>query len=687
MTNPTDNDPPLMPSQWIISEPDEVSATDASDLVMAWARDRTTGEPRYIGELGVKQRGKHSNCECLSCGLPLVAVNAGKQTFIRRPHFRHPEGAEKDSCLVLAARAAALDALKGTDFLELPRRRQSRRVAGLSGQYYEAWVEAPAERVRVRDFAFRDRVSGVLTLDDGRELRVELTGSVSADPAGAADSLIPTIRLAVDDPTIAAMPPGEIRKRLRLLVENGVWCSHWDDASLTQEAEAAAQKSALAMLDWADEGMDLPEGLSPAARRETLLHLKAKEILERERRIRLPDLAVELDAVTDEGHVLSRQCSVPGRVVGLEAVVLEKQMGRIRPDVMASTLAAPDWPSSQILVEITVTNTISDERLERIRAQNVAAIEIDISRMGGVVTEAEFARLVVDEHAGKRWLHHPRLAGETARLEMELAAAVAEANEVTRELLARDERRREMRRIPVEKWADRYLAAILEHATVREQMEENPSLRPDVERALDRVTECAEGLAVHGYSEAEDRDLYGWRGNLLERILSIKLDRAVGYQLNTSWQVINAILQEGPAHFQWHTLYLIAIRQYQPTLAPHQAQKVADWRERVLRSLDAGERTYQRSRKYDNLLALLFPEMADALAKPLRQRGSTAAGSRGSSGAPGQGRSWSSPGAASPLPTSYGLWLKGAQYEEWKRQNPEAARAWETSAAFRKPKA
>ncbi len=136
MKNPSDCDQPQGPSQWIISVSAEMPSAEPSDLVMAWARDSTTGEPRYIGELGINQRGKRCNCECLSCGLPLVAVNAGKQTFIRRPHFRHPEGAEKDSCLVLTARAAALEALKGTDTLELPRRRQSRRVVGLSGQYY-----------------------------------------------------------------------------------------------------------------------------------------------------------------------------------------------------------------------------------------------------------------------------------------------------------------------------------------------------------------------------------------------------------------------------------------------------------------------------------------------------------------------------------------------------------------------
>jgi hypothetical protein len=615
--NPSDQDQLSSEPQWIVSGPEEAPPLAIGDLVMAWALDRATDEPRYIGELRAHQGGKRCNCECLSCGLPLVAVNAGKRTFVIRPHFRHPEGAEKDSCAVLSARALALDALRGVDVIELPRRRQSRRVAGLSGQYYEAWVELPAERVRVLDFAFQDRVSGILTLDDGRRLRVELTGSLGPDSAHAASPLVPTIRLVVDDPSIAAMPPGEIRKRLQLLVEGATWCAHWADEELRREAEAAAREAARDALDWLEDSDDLPEGLNPEVRRETLLHRKAKEILEREKRIRLPDLTVELDAATDDGNVLSRSFSLLGRIVGLESVALEKSLGRIRPDVLANTVTAPGWPAGPVLVEVTVTNTINDERLERIRSHNLPTLEIDISRMGGVVTEAEFARLVVEEHAGKRWLHHPRLVEETARLERDLAAAVEDGNQAIRALLDRDERRRALRQVPADQWAAQYLDAVLDHATLRERREGDAGLRQAVERAFDRVLECAEGLAMHGYNEAQDRDLYGWRGNILERILSLKLDRAVGYQLSTAWQVINAILQEGPNHFQWHTLYLIAIRRYSPTLTPSQAERVAAWRNKVWRSIEDGERMYERSRKYDRLLGLLFPEMAGALAKPL----------------------------------------------------------------------
>ncbi len=148
-----------------------------ADLVMAWARDALTGEPRYILELDADHRGGKCGCECPSCGKPLVAVNAAKAEFVRRPHFRHPDGAPRDECLVLAARAAALRQLHEDGWLELPRRRMSARVAGLSGEFYEAWVELPPARIHISQIDYRDRAIAIITLDDGRQLRIDLIGT------------------------------------------------------------------------------------------------------------------------------------------------------------------------------------------------------------------------------------------------------------------------------------------------------------------------------------------------------------------------------------------------------------------------------------------------------------------------------------------------------------------------------
>lgn len=390
------------------------------DLVMAWARDQATGEPRYIGELAREQTGAACRCECYSCGLPLLAVNAGKVVYKRRPHFRHPDGAAKDDCLVLSARSAALELLRKDGLLQLPRRRMSAKVAGLSGNYHEAWVEAPGQTVRVADFSFTDRATAMLTLDDGRQIRVVLDGSVTVrNTHGDGVALTPTIILSITDPEIAAMSPEDLRRRLVILAEGAVWCAHWDDAELHQAALGLAQAKAIDALDWLD-ATDLPDGLSNDERRETLLHLKAKEILERERKINLPTLSASVEANGPLGKPIVASRHVFSEMVELEQVTLEKHMGRIRPDVLAQAKAGKRFPPGPLIIEITVSNTITEERLARLRESNIPAIEIDISRMGGKVTEKEFAHLVVHETAGKRWLFHPLMA----RLELDAKSEV-----------------------------------------------------------------------------------------------------------------------------------------------------------------------------------------------------------------------------------------------------------------------
>ncbi|MGF6873025.1 hypothetical protein [Paraburkholderia sp. MM5477-R1] len=151
------------------------------DLVMAWARDRDTGEPRYILELGEHQRGTQCNCECVSCGGQLIAVNAARDAFRLRPHFCHVDGTEKHSCLVLAARAVLLATLESTEYLNLPSRRRTARVAGISGEFHDAWFDAPAERVNIASCAFSDEAEATVvngcekpTLDGGIDQRYRM---------------------------------------------------------------------------------------------------------------------------------------------------------------------------------------------------------------------------------------------------------------------------------------------------------------------------------------------------------------------------------------------------------------------------------------------------------------------------------------------------------------------------------
>lgn len=633
-------------ARWSIAGLEENDSSATADLVMAWARDAESGEPRYIFELGPDKHGAKCGCECYSCGLPLTAVNAGKMTWHMRPHFRHPNGAQKNDCLVLSARAAALEALRKEGTLTLPSRRRNSRVAGLSGKYYDAWVATPPEPVRISNFSAVDRVGAILTLDDGRQLRVSLTGNVESQDGSSA---VPTIVLAVDDPRIAAMSPAQLKQRLHLLVEQGGWCGHWKDAELAAEATEAAKAQADYALDWLD-GAGL-EGLPPESSRETILHWLAKDILAQEKRIRLPDLEAIVEVDLPNGHVERRVNSIPGMEVRLGEVTREKRLGCIQPDVLAEVATgsneATPLETSPLLIEITVTHGIDEERLSRIRLQNLPTLEINVSLMGGNVTKDEFIRLLIDEVAGKRWVHHPWLEQEKAKMELELAPV--------RQAVATS----------ADDWGRRYLDAVVAHSNLRAYAEERSTSREQIAGALALVKQCAEGLAIHGYPEAKDEELYRVQGNILDRLLTIRDDHVVGYRIDSTWQVLNAILCEGEPYLEWQSLYLAAIRVYRPRLSEKHSDAVEAWRTHVLASLRNGEAKYRRSARYDKLISLLFPEMASLLGKPFPHKLAVAPPMQNSTPPQQYRRSYET-----------NIWLSGRELEEWKRRNPEAAERW-----------
>lgn len=404
---------------------------------MAWARDRTTREPRYIGELKAHQTGAACNCECYSCGLPLQAVNAGNPDYKRRPSFRHPAGAAKDECLILSARVAALEMLQREGNLRLPMRRIKGAVQGLSGQYHDAWAVTSAETVRITRFEFRDKTAAIITLDDGRTFRVMLEGSVATQhQESGANSLIPTIVMGIDDPALAGMPPDELRKRISIISEHALWCSHWNDEALVKEAEDKAVDEAKQALDWG------------AADRETLLHLIAKQILDEEKRIQLPDLMGTARTTLQNGEPLTASKSYPGAMVQLDDVELEKGIGRTRPDVIAHMRESAPWEAGPILIEVTVTNSITEERMQRIRQNNLPTLEIDIRQLGGKVSRSEYARLVVDEVAGKRWLHHPAEVLLCQRAAVTLSQVASERNREIEQRRERETEEEKYRKIP-----------------------------------------------------------------------------------------------------------------------------------------------------------------------------------------------------------------------------------------------
>ena len=640
----------------------------SNDLVMAWAVDKDSGQPRYILQLDAAHRGAKSNCKCPSCDLPLVAVNAAKTEFQRRPHFRHPEGAAREHCMIVAARKALAEMFGKQDSIVLPRRRRSQNVEGLSGRYFDAWVELPSESVRINECTFRDEATAILTLDDGRRLSVQLIGRGEVTNLAGDEALLARIELEVDDPAIAMMSPQEIFERLELAWSGACWAQHWSDGELDREAEATARRNAADALDWLDEE-ELAEGLSPSERRETLLHREVKAILEREKRIRLPGLYVEAQWRRSNGFVDTRTWSEPDCEVALTSVELEVHLGCSVPDVIATWVDDDGWTHS-VLIEVTVTNPIGDERIDRLSSFGFPVLEIDIGRMGGVVTREEFTRLVVDELAGKRWLYHPTLNEEEGHLLAVMRREGDQADEIAR-------KRQDLLKTPAAEWAQRYLEAFRLRWQEQLVAGEGATGGEAWQKAQDQVLEAATALEVHGYPIALSMDQAPLR-TMVSRILSIRCDTGVEYKFDNAWAVINAIrCDRGEAALKWHTLYLIAVRTYQPALSEEQKHKVSEWRNSVKSSIENEEATYVRDTVYDRLLGLLFPEMRSALNNTF--------------GTPLQilEKDYD---VLDVMPESKPVqfwtpddaFLRGKEFDQWARSHPDAAKAWLESPAGKK---
>jgi len=99
---------------------------------------------------------------------------------------------------------------------------------------------------------------------------------------------------------------------------------------------------------------------------------------------------------------------------------------------------------------------------------------------------------------------------------------------------------------------------------------------------------------------------------VIPRLLSLQSDRGIGYDVETGWQVLNAIMQSGDWH--WSTVFNMAVKGYgvDRTLSSDQLKKYKAWRQDVIDMIDARDPNVMRPSKYDALLRLLFPDLVSA---------------------------------------------------------------------------
>lgn len=147
---------------------------------------------------------------------------------------------------------------------------------------------------------------------------------------------------------------------------------------------------------------------------ETALHKLAKEILNEERRLWVPEVTAEHEGVFLPKH--------RARYLDLEDAILEKPLEGMVPDVMVRK------SGRELLVEIFVTHRCGAEKIGRIRARGSAALEIDLSRLPRDAPKDVVARAIIRQ-APRQWLFNSRLEAAKA----ELTASILRRREAARQ--------------------------------------------------------------------------------------------------------------------------------------------------------------------------------------------------------------------------------------------------------------
>lgn len=587
--------------------------------MMAWAKDDRSIELVFIDQVPPEYTGLKCGCLCYGCGQPVAAVNAGAKKYVLTPHFRHRERVPGLTCSIALAEkliADRLEDLAGTE-LELPARSVKVSVRGLSGKEYSFEEVFPSEQVRVSAVQLTTHAQALVKLDDGRQVLVSLDGNFNSQERG-----IPAIVVRTDDPAIARMSPGELRKRITVLISAGIWEGPLFDPSSTDVRRKQLELEALEALDFIPEEAVAEIGRSPEP--ETLLHWTAKELLKEIPRIAVPGIRLPFLASYAKKGVTQRDCEVKGTTLDLSDVRLEARLGQTRPDVLANVTGIPTniW-DGPLAIEIAVSNKVSPDRANRIASEGVASLEIDLSMIERAFSRTMLKELLTEHAPQKHWVFHP---GES-KLAEAVSAKLRDAPDPEKDFEILVFEKAQTASVPLTLMLSRPTTAnelaakfeapfIVLYPYLYGNLQDRGKYSEVYPLAKADVQKITIELASRGLPKV---DVVGNAAlaSILWRLYALRRDSQTGPYPPTAGEILEESLKEEGLGINegFHHLFLMAERVYQPKFNgyPRAGEAVKAWRARVYAGFQDPASPYYADYQYNTVLELFLPEMTERL--------------------------------------------------------------------------
>lgn len=222
---------------------------------------------------------------------------------------------------------------------------------------------------------------------------------------------------------------------------------------------------------------------------ETNAHIWAKEVLEREKKLTIPEIVAE-----HEGH---REIVSPARIYEFVHARLEKRIDTIVPDVVLVTANG-----AQLIVEVRVTHACEMAKLEKLQNDGLSAVEIDLRRFR-TSTDREAVEDALLSSAPREWLSNAKQTKFDDRLRDRLASEAAlkakEAEDRAKRIAAREAEKIRRAQEEVDRAANKLIGAV-RASNLRQHL-----ITDDVEAVVDAFVEApwsdyqTIGFSVHPY--------------------------------------------------------------------------------------------------------------------------------------------------------------------------------------------